>query len=79
MIHRCSIAGGFLSALLMLAGCGQSPAPAPVAPAGPLAPVQVRAAALAQPAPCIDTFVAHTLDYATQVEGDAIHLFDSNG
>jgi hypothetical protein len=64
--------------LLALVGCGQSPSPA-AAPPEPLTPVRVRAAPLAQPAPCTGAFLAHTLDYATHVNGDAIHLFDSNG
>src|SRR5262249_54869596 len=40
---------------------------------------KVSTTALAQPQPCTGAFVAHMLDFSTDVQGDAVHLFDSNG
>ena len=64
----------------LLAGCGLAAAPArSPQPAGPVAPVRATASALAQPQPCTGAFVPHTLDFSTSVQGDTVHLFDSNG
>src|SRR5262245_9404215 len=73
----------WLIALLALAGCGVGLDRAqPAARGGPsaaLAPVRISAQPLRQPQACTAAFVAHALDFTTEVRGDTIHLFDSNG
>jgi enediyne biosynthesis protein E4 len=73
-----------LALLLVLSGCGwlaptvpttQFVPPAPTS----LVPVRVSATPLVRQATCSGAFVAHTLDSATVVAGDAVRLFDSNG
>ncbi len=72
--------------LLALAACSPLPgvslrttAPGGAAFAGPPAAVSVSTTPLAQPRPCAGSFVAHSLDFTTAVDGEAVHLFDSNG
>src|SRR5262249_32244647 len=76
----------WLIILFTLAGCGAFPsapglggAPRVAAFSGTQASAKVSTTALAQPQPCTGAFVAHMLDFSTDVQGDAVHLFDSNG
>jgi enediyne biosynthesis protein E4 len=73
-----------ITLLLALAACGLPARTAPVYPAAPLptagrVPVLMSARPLASQPPCTGAFVPHALDFSTEVRGDAIHLFDSNG
>src|SRR5919202_2516698 len=76
----------FAFVALFVSGCGPLPSRTAfvvahaVAPQVPLLPVQVSARALDTPAPCTNTFVPHTLDYATTRSRDkAVWMFESNG
>ena len=76
-----AVAGWSLIMVLALAGCAQAQPRALTTALEPAArtPVDVHPAALAWPSSCTATFVPHALDYITTVDGDAVHLFDSNG
>jgi hypothetical protein len=68
--------------LLALAGCSQSRPVAPTLippPASTVVPASVSTTALVQPQPCTGAFVQHALDFSTNIHGDVVHLFDSNG
>jgi enediyne biosynthesis protein E4 len=78
-LHCRSIAGRCCILLLVLVGCGQAQVPAPTPLAGPPATTRVTQTALAQPQACTGAFVPHTLDVATALSSDPVHLFDSNG
>jgi hypothetical protein len=72
--------GGWL--LVAAASCTPGRAPAVASLeflSGAAAAVQTSQAPLAQPSACTGTFVAHNLDHVTTVNGDKVHLFDSNG
>jgi hypothetical protein len=74
----------YLAVLLALAGCSplaqpahtnQAAAPAPAS----LVAARVSASALARQPACMGAFVPRSLDFTTQIAGDTVHLFDSNG
>jgi uncharacterized protein YuzB (UPF0349 family) len=70
---------------LTLLGCaflvscsGTSPTPTPLAASG--LPVTLTSQPLNAPTqPCANTFVAHQLDHTTTIQGETVHLYDSNG
>ena len=66
--------------LLELSACGMGlgRGTPPAAPRS-LATVQVSSSVLSTPQPCTHQFIPHTLDYTTTVNGDTVHLFESNG
>ncbi|MFN8472314.1 MAG: CRTAC1 family protein [Anaerolineae bacterium] len=71
--------------LLSLSACSRlarlDATTAPGATSTPPVTVPVRAASTPLDAtePCLDQFVAHSLDHTTTVHGDVVHLFESNG
>ncbi|HWQ12226.1 MAG TPA: CRTAC1 family protein [Roseiflexaceae bacterium] len=75
--------GMILTLALLLAGCGLVGEPGRAANRPSLTGAPVAAtlavAALAAPAPCSGSFVAHTLAHITTVRGKTVHMFDSNG
>ncbi|MDQ3870596.1 MAG: VCBS repeat-containing protein, partial [Chloroflexota bacterium] len=77
---------GAIALSLLLAGSTRLPVPeravgwgARLAGAGRGTSVAVSTAPLGPPRACVGAFVAHTLPYSTDVAGDSVHLFDSNG
>lgn len=65
---------------LALAGCGLAGGPAtPPALSGAPVAAALAATPLAPPAPCEGRFVAHTLAHRTEVRGERVRLFESNG
>ena len=66
---------------LLLAGCGNPPQRAQVAPlSGPPAAVHVQSVALAAPPePCTGVFAAHDLDHTTATPGPVARMFEGNG
>ncbi len=72
-----------LALLVAIAGCGLAggPGAAATAPglAGPEVAATSAATALAAPGPCADSFVAHSLEHRTEVRGERVRMFESNG
>ena len=66
---------------LLLAGCGNPPQRAQVAPlSGPPAAVRVQSVALAAPPePCTGVFAAHDLDHTTATPRPVARMFEGNG
>ena len=68
---------------LALVGCGLAGGSGPAATGPSLTGVPATAtlatAALSAPAPCTGAFVAHTMPHTTDVRGERVYMFDSNG
>ncbi len=71
-VRRCLL----LALLLLLVACSQPTQN--TTPSSPLLPVSFNAEPLNQPQPCIGAFVAHSLDFSTNVNGN-VEPFDGNG